>query len=266
MIKLLVCDLDGTLIDGENKVKQQDVQAIQDAIDNGITLAIASGRMDHEIKAVLELLEQKENGHRVSQNGAFIYDKEGQAILSNTFPPEKIQELFRSTLGEDILTTVSTATDTYVLEDNLAAQEVQKRLFHKLIIEPDMLTKLGTEINPSKIAVFGKTDRLKALQKEIDATYDHYTESYISDPMCLDLMPKHISKGAAVKKLMQMYGYNPEEIACVGDSYNDLSMFELTPNSFAMPQAEDAVKEKATHVITDVADAIHYLLKKPISK
>ena len=44
------------------------------------------------------------------------------------------------------------------------------------------------------------------------------------------------------------------------DSYNDIPMFALTPHSFAMAQADDAVKEHAHYVVNTVKDAVNHVI------
>ncbi len=86
MIKLIVSDLDGTLLGFDKKIKEEDKRAIQLAIENGIDFAVASGRMDIEILEVLKEIEQK--AHRVSQNGAYIYTKTDVSLHSAAFEPD----------------------------------------------------------------------------------------------------------------------------------------------------------------------------------
>ncbi|MFC0521993.1 HAD family hydrolase [Pontibacillus salicampi] len=262
MIKLLVSDLDGTLLNHENNIQQEDIDAIQQATRQGIGFAIATGRMDHEIQSVLDILHQTGNGHRVSQNGAFVYDKDGKFIHANTFPHEHIQDIFAATISEKTLTSVSTETDTYVLEENWATREMQKRIFHTLLIEPALKEQLGKSIHPSKISVHGKTEDLQSLQQILDERFADHLDSFISDPSCLDLMPKNICKGAAVEQLMSILKIEPDEMACFGDSFNDVSMFELTKHSYAMAQAPDQVKARTEHVVPNVAEAITDLRSK----
>ena len=73
-------------------------------------------------------------------------------------------------------------------------------------------------------------------------------------------MPPNISKGSAISILLQEFQIQPEEVACIGDSYNDIPMFSLTPHSFAMSQADDAVKEHAHYVVDTVKDAVNQVL------
>ncbi|MYL35280.1 Cof-type HAD-IIB family hydrolase [Pontibacillus yanchengensis] len=262
MIKLLAIDLDGTLLTMEKQVNEHDIDAIQHAMSSGVDLAIATGRMDHEIKEVLKLLKQENKGHRVSQNGAFVYDKDDKFIHANTFSPEHIQDIFSAAVTNDVIPSVSTETDTYVIEKTANVREMEKRLFYSVHATPDLKEQLGKSIHPSKISIHGANNRLQKLQETINSSFSNELDSFISDPNCLDLMPKNISKGAAIQQLISLLGIEPEEVACMGDSFNDVSMFELTPHSFAMEQAPPEVKEKTSHVVSGVDAAIAHLFEE----
>ena len=82
-----------------------------------------------------------------------------------------------------------------------------------------------------------------------------------SGPENIELMPKNISKGQALLELMELKGYEPTEVACIGDSMNDITMLQATPFSFAMRHSDDIVKESSHYVVKTVAEAIEMVLK-----
>ncbi len=73
-------------------------------------------------------------------------------------------------------------------------------------------------------------------------------------------MPLSVSKGDALKRLIKELGIAPEEIACIGDSFNDLSMFALTPHSFAMSASREEILSRASKVVHSVAEAIDLII------
>ena len=77
----------------------------------------------------------------------------------------------------------------------------------------------------------------------------------------LDITPKNCSKGIAIKTLDQYLPVNYEDIYVIGDSYNDISMFEAAKTSFSFHRSDDIVKEKATHLVDDIAQAIKEICK-----
>ena len=66
------------------------------------------------------------------------------------------------------------------------------------------------------------------------------------------MIVKGSGKGLALQAIMRKKGLTPEEIMVFGDNQNDLSMLELTPNSYAMEHAGQDVKSRAGHTCASV--------------
>lgn len=260
MIKLFVSDLDGTLLGMDHYIKNEDVDAIRRMIDKGIPFTVASGRMDHEIKEVLKRVGV--NGHRVSQNGAFVYDAEDEHIHSKTFDKELATSVMRTIEKEPLIKTVSTAEETYTEQHNKWIDVISEQLFHDIIVDPTMQSQFGTTIVPSKITLHGQEQDIIDVYNRLDQTFGEEIDRFISHETAVDLMPKAINKGTGLKALMETLDIQPHEIACVGDSFNDIAMFELTPHNYVMSTAHEEVTQKASTVVDHVHEAIEDLEKK----
>ncbi|MFD1020612.1 HAD family hydrolase [Thalassobacillus hwangdonensis] len=260
MIKLFITDLDGTLLGQDHYINDKDVEAIKKLAEEGVDFAVATGRMDGDIVEVLKKTGLK--GHRISQNGAFVYDRSDKNIHSNTFETEVAKRVYADILEEPLVTTITTADDSYSHEKNEWIDMMSKQLFHDVIVDPELAEQLGVSIIPSKLTAHGKENEVMALQKRIEENYGDELDCFVSHETCVDLMPKNINKANGIKALIEHIGLKPEEIAVIGDSFNDVSMFALTQNSFAMSTAHEDVKAKADHVVTHVHEAIEILYKK----
>ncbi|WP_269140690.1 HAD family hydrolase [Radiobacillus kanasensis] len=78
MIKLFVSDLDGTLLEEDKRVSEENQKQIKKLIANGVEFAIATGRSDRDIVKLMGDMDI--TGHRVSQNGAFVFNKTTKAF------------------------------------------------------------------------------------------------------------------------------------------------------------------------------------------
>ena len=87
MIRMIVTDLDGTLLAGGNNIPEKNIAALRRAMDAGVQVVLCSGRM---IEATLPIAEAVEaNAPMVLFNGAMVYDRENDRILSgHTIPRE----------------------------------------------------------------------------------------------------------------------------------------------------------------------------------
>ncbi|MBP1154591.1 MULTISPECIES: HAD family hydrolase [unclassified Paenibacillus] len=257
MIRLIVSDLDGTLLHKHKAIRPEDRQALHEAKAEGITVAFASGRMRPEIISVMKDLGIA--GHAISQNGAYVHTSDGNLIHQSAFERELIADLAQAASGTPFVTMIA-APDSYVVERwSERVEQLRSRLFAPLVEMKDLQHKLGRDLVCGKISYMGEVDELLQFQKVLKTKYGEAIDAYISDVDCMDVMPRHTSKGTGLLSLLEHLGMDREEAACFGDSFNDLSMFAVTPHSFAMAASHPDVQAKAAHTIQNVAEALEWI-------
>ncbi|WNR45706.1 HAD family hydrolase [Paenibacillus roseipurpureus] len=258
MIKLIVSDLDGTLLDHDKKVTTREIEALQQVKEAGINLCLASGRMNSEMQQVLQ--EINHQAHSVSQNGAFIHLDNGTLFQTKLFEPAIALKVYRLFQSSDTVQLVCSGDANYIAAMNTAADEIQARMFHPFILKSDLEKSLVDAFPVCKFSLFGQVDNLLSLKALLEKELGNHLDVYLSDKDCLDIMPHQVSKGSSLLELLQHLGLQPEEIACCGDSFNDVSMFGITPHSFVMQTAHPDVKQHAAHQVASVAEAIAHVL------
>ncbi|MCM3253774.1 HAD family hydrolase [Priestia aryabhattai] len=260
MIKLFVSDLDGTLLHEEKYVEQHNADALSELQRQGVEVCLASGRMDTEILKISTDINN--TFHRISQNGGFVWTKENQELHGKVFEDDLAVKLYKKMIDPNRITLVCSNDTNYVEQRNEIIEALETHMFFPIEEQIKMTDSFGHALSPSKITVLGDHDEMVALQKEVNEEFGDYIDTYISAKQCLDIMPKHISKGNAIEILLNHLQLKPEEIACVGDSFNDIPMFQLTPNSFAMATAPEAVQRHASAVVSSVSEAARIVLEK----
>lgn len=258
MIKMFVSDIDGTMMQHGGIIDEQDINALKSLADQNVLLCFASGRLDNEIAELMNEVSIK--FHRISVNGVFVYTHENKQLLSATFDSTILPDLLSITNKAPFFRYVSDEHNYYIEEKTPFIHELEQQVKMTSIEEPDLLTKIDTTIFPNKISVGGTKADLMRLQNHIGETFQGKVSTFISAEQCLDVMPPNISKGSAISVLLKEFNIQPDEIACIGDAYNDIPMFELTPHSFAMAEADDAVKQHAKHVVSSVKEAVEYII------
>ncbi|MBP1966830.1 HAD family hydrolase [Paenibacillus aceris] len=257
MIKLIVSDLDGTLLDHSKKVSAREQAALKRVKEADMILCLASGRMNVEMQQVLE-----EIGHRaysLSQNGAFIHLEDGTFLKSELFDPEVSFQVYQLLKDFDLVKLVCSGEANYITHLTPASDDVQSRTFRPFILKEDLEQSLRGELSVCKFSLFGDIHVLLKLKALMEEKLGDQVELFISDKDCLDIMPLQVSKGNSLLVLIEKLGLQPEEIACIGDSFNDISMFGVTPHSFAMKGAHPDVKQRATYHVESVAEAINHV-------
>lgn len=260
MIKLLVSDLDGTLIDKKNQVALHDIKALKKLRENNIDICLATGRMDNEILEVTKVVGDQ--FHRVSQNGSFVRTNDHVSLHSQTFEHELAKKLYESAFSDRNITIVCSNDTNFVAQKNDAIHQIDERFFFPIEEQDDMINAIGHSLTPSKISVLGHHGEILEMQQSIQDVFHEEVDTFISEKGCLDIMPKNISKGNALLILLKHLQLKPEEIACVGDSFNDIPMFKLTSNSFVISHAHEDVKKEATYVVETVSEAVKMILEK----
>jgi Cof subfamily protein (haloacid dehalogenase superfamily) len=254
MIKLLVSDLDGTLLDHNKKVSLSDRKALTEAAGQGLAFCLASGRMHSEITQVID--EIGFTAHSVSQNGAFIHLKDGRLLQSKSFAPELAAEIFEIFKPYDLVKLICNADGNHITHLTEASDRIQARMFEPFIVYPMAEEALTWDLPAAKFSLFGDMELLLQVRKELNNRIGDHLTMYVSDHDCLDIMPLHVSKGDSLPVLLENIGLQADEIACIGDSFNDISMFGITPHSFAMAGAHPDVKKAASYQVQSVAEAL----------
>ncbi|UOR13337.1 Cof-type HAD-IIB family hydrolase [Halobacillus amylolyticus] len=260
MIKLFITDLDGTLLGMDHYIKQKDIDSFYLLMNHNVELAVATGRMEHEIAEVLRRMELK--GHRISQNGAFVYGQDDLLIHSETFTKTTADHVIATIQDYPMVTTVSTATDTYTSEHNEWIDVINEQLFHDIIVKPSFVEEFGQTLHPSKFTLHGNEEDIAHTHEQVSNQFGETVDAFISHKNVIDIMPPSINKGNSILALLSHLRIRPDEIACVGDSFNDLPMFAVTPNSYVMSTAHPDVQAKANTVVDHVYEAIEDLDSK----
>ena len=262
MIKLFVTDLDGTLLGKGNNINPKDIDAIHSLALHDIDFAVATGRLDREIIDILTSMDKK--GHRVSQNGSFVHDQDGNCLYQQTFPIDLSKRLHDAILNKTSDYFISTSDEIHVPKKNTVVKLLEKVLYFPVTETPALAKTLDNSVQAAKYSIYGKTENIVALQAEIQQQFDAEIESYLSDSRIVEIVPKGVSKANGLAMLLKKLKIKNDEIAVIGDSFNDIPMLEMTPHSYVMSRAHNDVKQKANKVVDHVHQAITDLKEKQL--
>lgn len=267
MIKLIAVDLDGTLLDGENRVDDRNIRALQRALDMGIYVVPATGRcmgvFPQELTSLIGLR------YAVTENGALIWNYQGEREWRRMgLPRGKAGEILRMAEGESARA-----------EEN-PANAVEFQVYAEVFIhgqayadirslEGIEATPLGrnfiryfTENHNFVVGLCGQETLLDAAEKVNlyfpDAADGAGVRSRLEqDPMIktassicgnVEVTAAGVEKGAALWELAQQLGIGRREILAFGDNENDLGMFAAAGTAVAMGNAGERVRQAAGHV------------------
>ncbi|WP_169794038.1 HAD family hydrolase [Alicyclobacillus acidiphilus] len=256
MIRLIVSDLDGTLLEHDKTIRDMNRAALLDAEEHGCEICLASGRAFPEIKRVMDDLGR--TYHAISQNGSFVHTKAGQLLKSSRFEPDVARKIFQFVSEYSFPCYVFCESEIYTPLKTELYSQYEWRIFAACIQSSTILQDIGESIWPSRFALYGDLTELKSMRLKLQERFRGQLNAELSDSDCLDLMPPGVSKGDGLRILMNHFGYRPEEVVCIGDNYNDLSMFSRTPHSFAVSHSPPDVRGRVSHVVDSVHECIRW--------
>lgn len=284
MIKLIASDLDGTLFNDDHKASEKNLAAIQKFQDAGYEFVAVTGR---DYPSVVQILDGESLGCEcIAVSGAEIRDKEGNVISCKNFPYELLEQLealvkpFGAHIcyyAEDGYYTVGDLEyrKEFLLDEikilfydgtpeEILNHEVYQKRINLLGLLEDITDLRKRNIGISKVFAFHRDpERVKKAREALTAVEDRVSLLSAFDAT-IEIIDIDAQKGPVLKKYAADHGYTMDEVAVVGDSPNDLSMFaEDFGAKIVVENGFGIVKEIATHVTkNNNEDGIAYLVEK----
>lgn len=244
MIKLIVSDMDGTLLNDEKQIDKRIYDLLPKMRQEGIRFVVASGRQYPSLardfqEHLPEITVIAENGALVMQDGKELYFKG-----MNEKQISRCLDIIDKLPETEALVCAKYCcyTESQEVHDLLASPK-----FHYDCELVDDLYKMTEGVTKVSLMVYGNS----TTQSCYDAMYPQLPEEMtlvISGDACLDTGIKGVTKGSALAALQEMWGISPEETLVFGDQFNDVEMFDQAYYSYAMENAMDGVKERARFV------------------
>lgn len=260
VIKLFVSDLDHTLLNDKKQVDPTVQESVRQLIETGVDIGLASGRVDEEIKQIGHRFLNYAC-HRISENGAFVITADDKKLFSTTMPDEIALKIIHKARSYPFIPIFNVNNQCHVLQKTKEIIEYENQTNISIQESPHLLDQLNDSFSLTKISLVGELSLLKQFELVVSQHFRGQVTFHISSPNCFDVVPLNTSKGAGLKILMDRYKIKAEEVACVGDSYNDISMFQITPHSFSMKHSEKQVRDTSHYTVESVSEVADYILR-----
>ncbi|WP_301049031.1 Cof-type HAD-IIB family hydrolase [Lactobacillus intestinalis] len=283
MIKLVACDLDGTLFNSDMIISKENANAIHQAQENGIEFLVATGRAPKESQLLLK--DADIHTGFINLNGALVFDKDGNLrvkhVIDKTKAEQVIDLLHQNHFYFEIIT-----------RDNVYTENLNSRISnvaHVMVdLNPGMTFKQAVAIsagsksimnmsqinnfnelinNPDqeimKIIAFDSRghEAFKDIINNINKMGDLVVTS--SSASNIEINNINAQKGIALLEYAKEKGIKREEVAAIGDNLNDESMIRNAGTGVAMGNAVPAIKELAqVETKTNNENGVAYILHK----
>ena len=238
--RLLITDMDGTLLNKEHLVSPENSKALRRFTEGGGLFTLATGRMEKTVKPYLVDLPVNVPG--IIYNGAAIYDFSENRVLWHNCLPDSITEVSQGILDRfpDIGFEVLHDGDIYFIRKNEETERHSIREgFDSIISTLDRVPKPWY-----KVLLAWKPDNLAVVEAWLKETGGDFHAVY-SEPQFLELLNSSASKGHALKQLLSMQGLQGLKVTAMGDNMNDLEMLKEADIGIATGNAHELLREAA---------------------
>lgn len=252
-IRLIAIDIDGTLLDSRGDLPSDNRQAVRDALDADIDVALVTGRAFHHAKPVADALSERVV--LIVSNGAITKRADGTTVASQLLPRATARAIVtetRALRGGAALIFDRLDASQYVFEGidwthpNRWWYYQRNRRF---MTEVPSLEAALTE-DPAQVAFTGGVQEMRALATAVralpaatNATVT-LTEYEARDFSLLDIIAADWSKGAALAAWARRHHLDPDDVMAVGDNLNDREMLEFAGRPIVMGNAVEELKTR----------------------
>lgn len=254
-IKIIATDLDGTLLDSEKRLSEENRAALQRAADMGIEIVPTTGRIYAIVPEAVRQLPFVR--YAITGNGAEVYDvKNDRVIAKNEMPWEKAVEIMAFLDGFDVVYDCyqdgwgyMTAAHLNKVENYISIPQFIEIYARSRKPEPELksyLRQQGKGVQKFQLCTTDQKLRmylLEELKKRFSDVVFHCVLPYNIEVNALNC-----HKGAALETLCGHLGCTMENVMTFGDGQNDITMLQMAGISFAMENAAPEVKAAAKYI------------------
>ena len=252
-IKVIATDMDGTLLDSRGQLDLPRLEKILNRLDQrGVRFVIATGNEVHRMRQLLGHLAERV--FMVVANGARIFEH-NKLLQAQTWDDAMVDRVLGHFKGREcqdqfVVTGMNggfVKKGTIFTElDKFMTSEMIEKLYQRMHFVDEFDSSLFGGV--LKMSMVVGEERSDAVLQEINDLFDGQIRAVSSGYGCIDILQDGIHKAWGLEELLKRWNLKPEQIMAFGDSENDIEMLELAGISYAMENAEDAVKRVATKV------------------
>jgi len=243
-IKVIISDLDGTLLNNEHQISSYTRTVFQQLHRENYLIIVATGRHHLDAMPLLESLGCPI--YLVTSNGARIHSPEKKLLYSFDIKSDAIKSVLDLGIDPEFTTVL-------FKENNWQSNKVNQKLnsFQKKMHYPNEIVGFDTIEDLSAIKLFFTHNDHQKLVELKDKIMEDHSDDFnyaFSLPFCLEFMDKSVDKSIAISKILEMERFTFEESIAFGDGFNDEKMLVSSGKALIMENAVESFKNKLSHL------------------
>lgn len=242
--KLLVLDVDGTLLNSEKEISKRTLAALLKVQQMGVRIVLASGRPTYGLMPLAKTLELGNyGGFILSYNGAQIINAQsGELLFERRINPEMLPYLEKKARKNGFA--LFTYHDDVIITDSPENEHVrQEAALNNLKIIGEAEFSIAVDFAPCKCMLASDNEEaLISLEEHWRKRLNGALEVFRSEPYFLEVLPCGIDKASTLGALLDILDIPAEDVIAIGDGVCDVSMIQTAGLGIAMGNAQDSVK------------------------
>ncbi len=265
-IKVIVSDLDGTLLNPQHRISDYTKSIFQELHNQGYLIVVATGRHHLDAMAIIDKLEIPI--YLVSSNGARVHSPNKEELFAFNLDSDVVKAALNVEIDPEITVVLFKENIWQTNKWNEKLNSFQEEL--KYLPE---LVDYKTLEDFSSIKIFFSCpdhEKLVKLKDTILANSSEHLHHAFSLPTCLEFMDKSIDKAVSIERVLEKEGFTLQEAVSFGDGYNDVQMLSASGKGLIMGNAPASLKEELSDlevIKTNAEDGVaKYIASKILDK
>jgi Cof subfamily protein (haloacid dehalogenase superfamily) len=255
-IRLVACDIDGTLLDSQHKLSQRNKDALTALKARGIPVILATGRTRNDSVAAL-IAELGLDTPGIFMQGSLICAADGTELHRETLPPDFAHRLYAQLWEQGYTPILYQGLERFTARRD-AHTDYASRFGEGY---PHLVDDIAPIIEAGvfKMIVWHAAENIRALRAWLDENVREQASILQALPLnivsesgldAVEILPKRVSKGSALRWIAHYYNIKTEDILALGDGENDVEMLAIAGVGVAMANASQTAKQVADAITT----------------
>ena len=245
--KLLVLDVDGTLLNDAKEISKRTLAALLKVQQMGVRIVLASGRPTYGLMPLAKMLELGNyGGFILSYNGCQIINAQnGEILFERRINPEMLPYLEKKARKNGFA--LFTYHDDTIITDSPENEHIQNeaRLNNLQIIKEEEFSA-AVDFAPCKcMLVSDDEEALVGLEDHWKRRLNGALDVFRSEPYFLEVTANGIDKAGTLARVLEQLQLNKQNLVACGDGFNDISMISYAEIGVAMTNGSEKTKASA---------------------
>ena len=261
-----VFDIDGTVLNSKIEMSPNTISSLKKLKDKNFNIIFASGRMYASMRYIIEKYVPFLKGYSplIAYNGTYIVNHDLKTLFEMGIKKELAVDCINFLKSKNIHVQAYINDKLFVDANNEKIKNYSKHAsvgYHVVDNLTDYI--ISSTHPPLKLLIIESPEKTDKIKRELKEKFNNELNVFSSFDTYIDIIPKNTTKGLGIKRLSEYYDFDLNKCYAFGDSQNDVSMFEIINNSYAMGNAKDEVKKFAKNVtFSNDEDGISHAIEK----